>query len=391
MPYGLHDYGHRLTARNAYYQPANGVHPNGYLFNGVREPRNLDGQSSLPHHGEPVLITPHDATGWLQPGQCFLASDVDFDQLSPASGTGQLASTAELIRGLRNASLDYGADTRVEIHSRIVKPLLDITLLFLGLPLVVARENRNVFLAMGLCMGVTALFSVFVWFSQYVRRRLALSAIRRLDAADGLRSRGRLADGIVLEVKGLSRFTILPHLSAAFALTRSWRHSNIRGPTDSSAVTGVFKQLITKPIGRRAPFGRGPRRTSRGGTFGRRGDTPMWRWLLIAILVLSGQCVLAQDHFGVAPSADSSPGPAIGHPGPDSLEPPNPYASAWPPPGGSLPEPAHLRRRLPAGSRNDAGGAHGAGDRACRAVAVGDGPQPSGRRGSHDRIDLVLS
>ncbi len=168
LPYGLHDYGHRLTARNAYYQPANGVHPNGYLFDGVREPRNLDGQSSLPHHGEPVLITPHDAPGWLQPGQCFLASDVDFDQLSPASGTGQLASTAELIRGLRNASLDYGADTRVEIHSRIVKPLLDITLLFLGLPLVVARENRNVFLAMGLCMGVTALFSVFVWFSQYV-------------------------------------------------------------------------------------------------------------------------------------------------------------------------------------------------------------------------------
>ena len=143
LPYGLHDYGHRLTARNAYYQPANGVHPNGYLFNGVREPRNLDGQSSLPHHGEPVLITPHNAPGWLQPGQCFLASDVDFDQLSPASGTGQLASTAELIRGLRNASLDYGADTRVEIHSRIVKPLLDITLLFLGLPLVVRAKTAT--------------------------------------------------------------------------------------------------------------------------------------------------------------------------------------------------------------------------------------------------------
>ena len=78
---------------------------------------------------------------------------MDFDQLSPASGPGQLASTAELIRGRRNASLDYGADTRVEIHSRIVKPLLDITLLFLGLPLVVTRQNCNVFLCDGAVHG----------------------------------------------------------------------------------------------------------------------------------------------------------------------------------------------------------------------------------------------
>ena len=79
-----------------------------------------------------------------------------------------MASTAELIRGLRNASLGFGAATRVEIHTRIVQPLLDITLLFLGLPLVVARESRNVFIAMGLCMGVATLFSVFVAASQYL-------------------------------------------------------------------------------------------------------------------------------------------------------------------------------------------------------------------------------
>ena len=46
------------------------------------------------------------------------------------------------------------------IHSRIVQPFLDITLLFLGLPLVVARDNRNVFVAIGLCMGLVGLFIV---------------------------------------------------------------------------------------------------------------------------------------------------------------------------------------------------------------------------------------
>ena len=68
----------------------------------------------------------------------------------------------QLVRALRNPSLDYGADVRVAIHGRIVKPLLDLTLLFLGLPLVVTRENRNVFIAIGLCMLVTFAFTVAV-------------------------------------------------------------------------------------------------------------------------------------------------------------------------------------------------------------------------------------
>ena len=48
------------------------------------------------------------------------------------------------------------------IHARIVQPLLDMTLLFLGLPLVVTRENRNVFVAMGICMVVTTTFTLVV-------------------------------------------------------------------------------------------------------------------------------------------------------------------------------------------------------------------------------------
>ena len=32
-------------------------------------------------------------------------------------------------------------DVRVTVHSRVVQPILDVTLLFLGLPLVVARGS----------------------------------------------------------------------------------------------------------------------------------------------------------------------------------------------------------------------------------------------------------
>lgn len=166
LPLGLRDYGRRVTAENAFYKPANGRHPSGYILDGVHEPRNLDSRPSLPLRGTSILITPHDAPGWLKADQCFLASDVDFDQLTPWSTGGRYASTVEMIRAVRKPSLYYGADTCVEIHSRIVKPVLDMTLLFLGLPLVVGRESRNMFIAMGLSMGVTVLFSVFVWASQ---------------------------------------------------------------------------------------------------------------------------------------------------------------------------------------------------------------------------------
>jgi lipopolysaccharide export system permease protein len=162
MPPSLYAYGTALTADNAYYKPADSNHAGGYLFDGVRRPKNLDTRPSLPLGGPPVLITPHDAPQWLKPNQCFLVSDVDFDQLTGGKSLTQLSSTAQLIRGLRNSSLDYGAKEKVAIHARIVQPLLDMTLLFLGLPLVVTRENRNVFVAMGICMVVAIAFTLVV-------------------------------------------------------------------------------------------------------------------------------------------------------------------------------------------------------------------------------------
>jgi lipopolysaccharide export system permease protein len=162
MPTSLYKYGNTLTADNAYYKPPEGDRPGGYLFDGVRRPKNLDTRPSLWLDGQRVLITPCDEPKWLKPNQCFLVSDVDFDQLAEGKNLTQLSSTAQLIRGLRNASLDYGAKEKVAIHARMLQPLLDMTLLFLGLPLVVTRESRNVFVAMGICMVVTTAFTLVV-------------------------------------------------------------------------------------------------------------------------------------------------------------------------------------------------------------------------------------
>jgi lipopolysaccharide export system permease protein len=45
---------------------------------------------------------------------------------------------------------------------------LDITLVFLGLPLVLSRSNRNVFLAIGMCLLLVAAFSLVVLGCRYL-------------------------------------------------------------------------------------------------------------------------------------------------------------------------------------------------------------------------------
>jgi lipopolysaccharide export system permease protein len=158
LPPALVDYGKQLVADNAYYRAPEGNRPGGYLFEGMQEPKNLAKKPSLLLGNRPVLITPRDAPDWLKPDQCFLVSEMTFDYLNDARALRMFASTGELIRSLRNPNFSFRPDIRVQVHSRMVQPLLDLTLFFLGLPLVVSRESRNVFLAIGLCMGVVTLF-----------------------------------------------------------------------------------------------------------------------------------------------------------------------------------------------------------------------------------------
>lgn len=149
----LAEYGDALAAENAFYLPADGDHPGGYLLRGVTSPKDLATKPSLALDGETTLFTPRDHA-WLQADECFLASEVTFEHLTGSRSWRQYASTAELIAGLRNEALELGPDVRVAIHSRFVQPLLDVSLLFLGLPIVLSRENRNVFLAIALCGGI---------------------------------------------------------------------------------------------------------------------------------------------------------------------------------------------------------------------------------------------
>lgn len=162
LPPWLNDYGNQLVAENAFYRPPEGKRPGGYLFEGVSQPKDLETRASLSFNGEPVIIMPRDAPDWFDKDECFVVSDVNFEQLTSGRAFSDFASTAQMISGLSSQSFDGGADLRVEIHSRVVHPLLDVTLLFLGLPLVVSRQSRNVFAAIGLCGTIVTVFMLVV-------------------------------------------------------------------------------------------------------------------------------------------------------------------------------------------------------------------------------------
>jgi lipopolysaccharide export system permease protein len=168
LPIALSSYGRDLVAGSAEYRPPENGRPGGYLLRGVTEPKELATKPSLVLGGKKILLTPLDRPEWLKANECFVVSNLEFDQLIGDQMFRDNASTAELIKGLRNSSLEYGADVRVAIHSRIVRPVLDITLLFLGLPLVVSRQTRNIFYSMGLCLALVVLFLLLQLGFQYL-------------------------------------------------------------------------------------------------------------------------------------------------------------------------------------------------------------------------------
>jgi lipopolysaccharide export system permease protein len=157
LPQALSDHGTQIDAAEAFWVPADSRHPAGYLLCGVKEPAGID--RLLPvGSAEKTIIQTRAGADWLEPGQCFVTSDLAFEQLIGSSNWSQYSSTAELVRAIANPSLGVGADIPLRVHSRVTAPFLDMALALLGIPLVVGPNRRGIFVAVGLCVAMTVLF-----------------------------------------------------------------------------------------------------------------------------------------------------------------------------------------------------------------------------------------
>lgn len=158
IPPNLAARGTRIEAKEARYVEAVKDAPSGFLFNGVRS-NGSSVTGTLKQEGEVVVYHPAD-TDWLAEDQLFAVSHFPFEQLRAGSNWRRHASLRSLIAGARNRSLDPGADVSVTIHVRMLQPVLDLVVFFLGLPIVLSRESRNAFIAVGSCMLLVILFLV---------------------------------------------------------------------------------------------------------------------------------------------------------------------------------------------------------------------------------------
>jgi lipopolysaccharide export system permease protein len=165
LPPELAAYGKQLVAREGRYVDAAEGRPAGFVLSGVASPPRMTQFASLRLGDEPIVVTPQDAD-WLADDEVFVVSRMPFQMLADGSTWRSYASTSELIAELNRPSTDLGGDVRVAVHARLLQPLMDGTLLMLGLPLMFQRTSRNVFLSIGLCMLVATAFSLVALSSQ---------------------------------------------------------------------------------------------------------------------------------------------------------------------------------------------------------------------------------
>jgi lipopolysaccharide export system permease protein len=161
MPPQLGDYGPQITAATATWQPAAAGRPGGYRLARVEEPPDIDRLPPLTCGGETIVLT-RQAADWLGPGECFVASNVSFEQMIGSTNWSQYSSTLDLVRAIANPSLGVAAEIPLRVHARFTAPVLDITLLLLGIPLVLGPNRRGIFAAVGACVGMTVVFFLVV-------------------------------------------------------------------------------------------------------------------------------------------------------------------------------------------------------------------------------------
>ena len=133
------------------------IAPAGLLLSGVLHPENIDSIASFTD-GKSLGVWTSADQDWLHAGQCFVACNFNAKKLAYGSKLDDFRTTQELMFDVRAPQSSFGRNDRLALHARLIKPVLDLTLVLLGLPIVLSQTDRNVFLSAGLCLLVVGGF-----------------------------------------------------------------------------------------------------------------------------------------------------------------------------------------------------------------------------------------
>ena len=132
---------------------ANHFRPAGLFMRNVSQPASIDDQESIVFDGQPLICTARDYPSWVQPNQCFVAIALDVDEIAYGKKLAQYRTTPEMVAALKKPRTWFrnGASDEIAVHVRILKPVLDLTLFLIGLPMIAGGSGeRNIFVSSGL-------------------------------------------------------------------------------------------------------------------------------------------------------------------------------------------------------------------------------------------------
>ena len=89
-------------------------------------------------------------------GTYFLKTSLSFQAMTRKTTWYQFANTRDLLRGLTDPATEEGSernDVAMFVHTRFLRPILAMTLLFMTLPLVLGGYGRNTFINLGFALG----------------------------------------------------------------------------------------------------------------------------------------------------------------------------------------------------------------------------------------------
>ena len=143
-----------IEAEKAIYIGADEEHPeqrSGYKLVNVIVPNELSKYQSARLNDQTVIYTAKEDPS-LHENDLFITSKLPLELLVAENNHYKYSSTKDLVALLKNDSLDYGAHLRVQLHARIVQPVLDLTLLLLGLPFVLSGRNQSIIFSISNCL-----------------------------------------------------------------------------------------------------------------------------------------------------------------------------------------------------------------------------------------------
>jgi lipopolysaccharide export system permease protein len=112
----------------------------------------------------------------LADGTYFVRSNLDFQTMVQNRQWYQYATTPSLIRSLKDPTFRAEqVEIGVFLHTRNIRPLLTMTLLFLSLPLVLGGMNKNMFVNLGKSLGTSALFYLCLFITGYLGNNRMMS------------------------------------------------------------------------------------------------------------------------------------------------------------------------------------------------------------------------